>query len=100
LLRDGKAYTMASARLDPLLLSTNLADARVLADRRGATLNRIVPKGRTDWRAYVEETKTSGAVQQFIERRGAAGVRIARGSFRGSYTNTRCRVVPAGPASP
>ena len=54
-------------------MSANLAGARILADRYGAMLNRIVvPKGRTDWRAhaneFVEEAKASGAVHQFIER--------------------------------
>jgi hypothetical protein len=48
LLRDGKADVMASARPDLLLLSTNLAGARILADRYGAMLNRIVvAKGKT-----------------------------------------------------
>ena len=82
LLRDGKADAMASARPDLLLLSTNLAGARILADRYGAMLNRIVvPKGRTDWRAYanefVEEAKASGAVHQFIERGGTRGINVA-----------------------
>jgi polar amino acid transport system substrate-binding protein len=82
LLRDGKADALASARPDLLLLSTNLAGARILADRYGAMLNRIVvPKGRTDWRAYanefVEEAKASGAVQQFIERGGTRGINVA-----------------------
>ena len=81
-LRDGKADAMASARPDLLLLSTNLAGARILADRYGAMLNRIVvPKGRTDWRAYanefIEEAKASGAVQQFIERGGTRGINVA-----------------------
>ena len=48
----------------------------------GAMLNRIVvPKGRTDWRAYanefVEEAKASGAVHQFIERGGTRGIKVA-----------------------
>jgi polar amino acid transport system substrate-binding protein len=82
LLRDGKADVMASARPDLLLLSTSLVGARILADRYGAMLNRIVvPKGKTDWRAYanefVEEAKVSGAVQQFIERGGSRGVDVA-----------------------
>jgi polar amino acid transport system substrate-binding protein len=82
LLRDGKADAMASARPDLLLLSTSLAGAHVLTDRYGAMLNRIVvPKGRADWRAYindfVEEAKASGDVQQFIERGGSRGVDVA-----------------------
>jgi polar amino acid transport system substrate-binding protein len=82
LIRDGKADVMASARPDLLLLSMNLAGARILADRYGAMFNRIVvPKGKTDWHAYtnefVEEAKASGAVQQFIERGGTRGVNVA-----------------------
>jgi polar amino acid transport system substrate-binding protein len=82
LIRDGKADAMASARPDLLLLSMNLAGSRILADRYGAMFNRIVvPKGKADWRAYVnefvEEAKASGAVQQFIERGGTRGVNVA-----------------------
>jgi polar amino acid transport system substrate-binding protein len=82
LLRDGRADAMASARPDLLLLSTKLPGARILVDRYGAMLNRIVvPKGRTDWRAYanefVEEAKASGAVHQFIERGGSGGINVA-----------------------
>ena len=82
LMRDGKADVMASTRLLLLDLSGKLAGARVLADRYGANINRmVVPKGKTDWRAYVnefvEEAKASGAVQQFIERGGTRGVTVA-----------------------
>jgi len=82
LLRDGKADAIASARPDLLLLLPSLAGARILPDRYGAMLNRmVVPKGKTDWRAYandfVEEAKASGAVQQFIERGGSRGVDVA-----------------------
>jgi len=82
LLSDGKANAMASARPDLLLLSTKLAGARILVDRYGAMLNRIVvPKGRTEWRAhvneFVEETKASGAVHQFIDRGGSSGINVA-----------------------
>lgn len=82
LLRDGKADVMASARPDLLLLSMNLAGARILADRYGAMFNRIVvPKGKTEWRdhanEFVEEAKASGAVQQFIDRGGTRGVNVA-----------------------
>jgi polar amino acid transport system substrate-binding protein len=73
---------MASARPDLILLSMNLAGARILPDRYGAMFNRIVvPKGKTDWRAYVnefvEDAKASGAMQQFIERGGTRGVNVA-----------------------
>src|SRR5262245_11271008 len=70
LMRDGKADVMASTRLVLLDFSEKLAGARVLADRYGANINRmVVPKGKTEWLAYVnqfvEEAKGSGAVQQF-----------------------------------
>jgi polar amino acid transport system substrate-binding protein len=53
---DSKADAMASARPDLLLLATNLAGARILADRYGAMLNRIVvPKDRADWRAHAND---------------------------------------------
>ena len=82
LMRDGKADVMASTRLVLLDFSTKLAGARVLADRYGANINRmVVPKGKADWHAYVnefvEEAKASGAVQQFIERGGTRGVTVA-----------------------
>jgi polar amino acid transport system substrate-binding protein len=82
LLRDGKADVMASTRIVLLAASEKLAGARVLADRYGANLLRmVVPKGKADWRAYanefVEEAKASGAVQQFIERGGTRGVTVA-----------------------
>lgn len=82
LIRDGTADVMASTRLVLIAFSTKLSGARVLADRYGANINRmVVPKGKTDWLAYVnefvEETKASGAVQQFIERGGTRGVTVA-----------------------
>lgn len=82
LMRDGKADVMASTRLVLLDFSAKLAGVRLLADRYGANVNRmVVPKGKADWRAYVnefvEEAKASGAVQQFIERGGTRGVTVA-----------------------
>jgi len=82
LLRDGKADVMASTRLVLLDFSAKLAGTRLLADRYGANINRmVVPKGKADWQAYVnefvEEAKASGAVQQFIERGGTRGVTVA-----------------------
>jgi polar amino acid transport system substrate-binding protein len=82
LMRDGKADVMASTRLALLDFSANLAGARVVTDRYGANINRmVVPKGNADWLAYlnefVEEAKASGAVQQFIERGGTRGVAAA-----------------------
>jgi polar amino acid transport system substrate-binding protein len=82
LVRDGKADVMASTRLVLLDFSAKLAGARVLADRYGANINRmVVPKGKSEWLAYVnefvEEAKASSAVQQFIERGGTRGVTVA-----------------------
>jgi polar amino acid transport system substrate-binding protein len=82
LVRDGKADVMASTRLVLLDFSSKLAGARVLADRYGANINRmVVPKGKADWLAYVnefvEEAKASGAVQRFIERGGTRGITVA-----------------------
>jgi polar amino acid transport system substrate-binding protein len=82
LIRDGQANVMASTRLVLLDFSTKLSGARVLADRYGANINRmVVPKGKTEWLAYVnefvEEAKASGAVQRFIERGGTRGVTVA-----------------------
>ena len=82
LIRDGKADVMASTRLVLLDFSAKLAGARVLADRYGANINRmVVPTGKADRLAYVnefvEEAKASGAVQQFIERGGTRGVTVA-----------------------
>jgi polar amino acid transport system substrate-binding protein len=82
LIRDGKADVMASTRLVLLGFSAQLPGARVLADRYGANMNRmVVPKGKAGWHAYanefVEEAKASGAVQQFIERGGTRGVTVA-----------------------
>jgi polar amino acid transport system substrate-binding protein len=82
LLRDGKADVVASTRLLLLEFSDKLSGARVLADRYGANINRmVVPKGKTDRLAYVnefvEKAKARGAVQQFIERGGTRGVTVA-----------------------
>ena len=82
LIRDGQANVMASTSLVLLDFSTKLAGARVLADRYGANINRmVVPKGKAEWLAYinefVEEAKASGAVQRFIERGGTRGVTVA-----------------------
>jgi polar amino acid transport system substrate-binding protein len=82
LMRDAKADVMASTRLVLLAFSATFPGARVLTDRYGANINRmVVPKGQADRLAYanefVEETKASGAVQQFIERGGTRGVTVA-----------------------
>jgi polar amino acid transport system substrate-binding protein len=82
LMSNGKADAMASTRPILFAFSAKLSGARVLADRYGANINRmVVPKGKADWLAYVnefvEEAKASGAVKQFIERGGTRGVTVA-----------------------
>ena len=82
LLRTGDADVMASARCTLLEYSTKLPGSRVLKDRYGATLNRVVvPKDRVGRLAYinefVEEAKASGIVQQAIDRAGPRGVQVA-----------------------
>lgn len=79
LLRTGQAHVMASTRLALLDFSDRLPGARVLEDRYGANINRmVVPKGKADWLAYVSEfvenAKASGFVQKAIERGGTRGV--------------------------
>jgi polar amino acid transport system substrate-binding protein len=73
---------MASTRLNLLEFSEKLPGARVLADRYGANINRmVVPKGKADRLAhvneFVEQAKATGALQQFIERSGTRGVTVA-----------------------
>ena len=82
LLRTGQADAMASARPTLLEYSTQLPGTRVLEDRYGANINRmVVPKGKTGWLAYVsefvEEAKASGLVQKAIDRAGPRGVQVA-----------------------
>ena len=82
LLRAGDADVMASARSTLLEYSTKLPGSRVLKDRYGAMLNRVVvPKNRAGRLAYinefVEEAKASGLVQQAIDRAGPRGVQVA-----------------------
>jgi polar amino acid transport system substrate-binding protein len=53
-------------------LPTGLPGSRMLDDRYGANINRmVVPKGKTEWLAYlselVEEAKASGLVGRAIE---------------------------------
>jgi polar amino acid transport system substrate-binding protein len=82
LLRNGQADVMASTRLALLDFSDRLPGTRVLDDRYGANINRmVVPKGKTDWAAYVNEfvenAKASGIVQKAIEQGGTRGVTVA-----------------------
>ena len=73
---------MASARPTLLEYSTQLPETRVLEDRYGANINRmVVPKGKAGWLAYVsefvEEAKASGLVQKAIDRAGPRGAQVA-----------------------
>lgn len=82
LLRTGQADAMASARPTLLGYSARLAETRVLDDRYGANINRIVvPKGKVAWLSYVsefvEEAKASGMVQAAIDRAGPRGITVA-----------------------
>jgi polar amino acid transport system substrate-binding protein len=82
LLRAGEADAMASARNTLLMYSTRLPDSRVLADRYGVNINRIVvPKGKTEWLAYisefVEEAKALGLVQKAIDRAEERGITVS-----------------------
>ena len=82
LLRTGRAAAFASTRPTLLDYSTQLSGSRVLEDRYGANLNRmVVPKGKTERLAYVsefvEEAKASGLVQKAIDRAGPHGVTVA-----------------------
>jgi len=82
LLRGGQADIMASTRLVLLGFAGQLPGARVLEDRYGANINRmVVPKGKAEWLAYVtefvEDAKASGLVQQAITRGGTHGVTVA-----------------------
>jgi polar amino acid transport system substrate-binding protein len=82
LLRTGQAHAMASARNTLLAYSTRLSDSRVLDDRYGANINRmVVPKGNAARLAYVnefvEEAKASGLVKQAIDRAGPRGITVA-----------------------
>jgi ABC-type amino acid transport substrate-binding protein len=82
LVRNGQADVMASTRLVLLDFASKVAGARVLSDRYGANINRmVVPKGEAGRLAhandFAEEAKASGAVQKFIEQGGTRGVTVA-----------------------
>lgn len=75
LLRSGQAAVLASTRQALLKAVSSLPGTRVLDGRYGANINRIVvPKGRAGWLAavneFVEHAKSSGLVQQAIDRDG------------------------------
>jgi polar amino acid transport system substrate-binding protein len=82
LLHSGQADVMASTRNALLAFSDQLPGSRVLEDRYGANINRmVVPKGKAGWLAYVsefvEEAKASGLVEKAIARAGPRGVTVA-----------------------
>ena len=82
LVRTGQAAVMASTRLALLDFADKLPEARVLVDRYGANINRmVVRKGKVEWLAYVSEfvenAKASGLVQKAIELGGTRGVTVA-----------------------
>lgn len=82
LLRTGQADVMASTRNALLQFSDQLPGSRVLEDRYGANINRmVVPKGLAGRLAYVsefvEDAKASGLVQKAIDRAGPRGVTVA-----------------------
>lgn len=83
LLRSGQADAMASARPTLITYSAQLSGSRVLEDRYGANINRmVVPKGMTARLSYVsefvEDAKATGVVQKAIERGGPPGVTASR----------------------
>jgi polar amino acid transport system substrate-binding protein len=82
LLQAEKTDVMASTRNALLEFADQLPGSRVLEDRYGANINRmVVPKGKAEWLAYVtefvEEAKASGLVQKAIDRAGPRGVTLA-----------------------
>jgi polar amino acid transport system substrate-binding protein len=75
LMRTNAVHAIASTRQLLGKFSREFAGFKVLSDRYGAQLNRVViPKGKADWLAYinefVEEAKASGLVRSAIEREG------------------------------
>jgi polar amino acid transport system substrate-binding protein len=82
LLRTGKADAFASTRGVLLAYSSKLPDSRVLEDHYGANLlGMVVPKNQPARLSYfsefIEEAKSSGLVQQAIERAGLPGYKVA-----------------------
>ena len=82
LLRNGQADAFASVRGVLLGYASKLSGSRVLEDHYGANLvGMVVPKGQTERLTYItefiEQAKTSGLVQQAIERSGLPGHQVA-----------------------
>jgi polar amino acid transport system substrate-binding protein len=81
LLRMGHVIVLAGIRPGLLKYSTQLLGSRVLEDRFGANvIGMAVRKGQAGWLGYVSEfiaeSKTSGLVQQAIERAGMRGIQV------------------------
>jgi len=82
LIRRGEADLFASLREMVVRFSVQLPGSRVLEERYGFNpLAMAVPKGETGRCAYlsefIEEAKSSGLVQQIIDRGGWRGIRVA-----------------------
>jgi polar amino acid transport system substrate-binding protein len=82
LVRTNEVHALASTRQFLSKASNELPGSKVLPDRYGAQLNRVVVlKGKADWLAYinefVEETKASGFVRDAIEREGTSVFDVA-----------------------
>jgi polar amino acid transport system substrate-binding protein len=82
LLRAGRVHAFASTRQFLVRVSTDLPGSRVLEDRYGAQLIRVVvPKGHAGQLSYanefVEEAKASGLVQKAIDREGTTAFQVA-----------------------
>jgi polar amino acid transport system substrate-binding protein len=81
LLRTGHVTVQAGIRPGLLTYSTQLPGSRVLEDRFGANvIGMAVRKGQDGWLSYVSEfiteSKTSGSVQQAMERAGMRGIEV------------------------
>jgi polar amino acid transport system substrate-binding protein len=81
LLRTGQVTVLAGIRPGLLTYSTQLPGSRVLEDRYGANvIGMAVRKGQAKWLSYVSEfiaeSKTSGSVQQAMERAGMRGIQV------------------------
>ena len=82
LLRSGQADAFASIRGVLLTYLAKLPNSRVLDEHYGVNLlGMVVPKGQAARLAYIsefiEQAKTSGLVQQAIERAGLPGYKVA-----------------------
>jgi polar amino acid transport system substrate-binding protein len=81
LLRTGQVTVLAGIRPGLLMYSAQLPGSQVLEDRYGANvIGMAVRKGQAEWLGYVSEfiaeSKTSGSVQQAMERAGMRGIQV------------------------